>query len=120
MGDQVEWTATGDEGVITKVKPRRNLFYRQDEIRTKSFAANLDTVLVLIAVQLGQYGEQAGSATGGPGADRQAGQAEQGAGRLAGGPRFGHGLAHGRTDRSASAVVISDWVLNGSAPRFQW
>jgi len=29
--------------------PRRNLFYRQDEVRTKSFAANLDQVLVLIA-----------------------------------------------------------------------
>jgi ribosome biogenesis GTPase len=39
----------GDEGTIEKVEPRRNLFYRQDEIRTKSFAANLDQVLVLIA-----------------------------------------------------------------------
>ena len=27
----------GDEGTIEKVLPRRNLFYRQDEIRTKSF-----------------------------------------------------------------------------------
>ncbi len=29
--------------------PRRNLFYRQDDIRTKSFAANLDQVLILLA-----------------------------------------------------------------------
>ena len=51
VGDRVEWSVTGDEGVITAVKPRRNLFYRQDEIRTKSFAANLDLVLVLIAAE---------------------------------------------------------------------
>jgi hypothetical protein len=43
--------ATGDEGVIEKIEPRRNLFYRQDEIRTKSFAANLDQVLILIAAE---------------------------------------------------------------------
>ena len=30
---------------------RRNLFYRQDEVRTKSFAANLDQVLILIAAE---------------------------------------------------------------------
>ena len=51
VGDRVDWQATGDEGVITAVHPRRNLFYRQDEIRTKSFAANLDQVLVLIAAE---------------------------------------------------------------------
>ncbi|MDB5860959.1 MAG: ribosome small subunit-dependent GTPase [Ramlibacter sp.] len=51
VGDRVEWRSTGDEGVIASVLPRRNLFYRQDEIRTKSFAANLDTVLVLIAAE---------------------------------------------------------------------
>jgi pterin-4a-carbinolamine dehydratase len=34
-----------------EVEPRRNLFYRQDEIRTKSFAANLDQVLILIAAE---------------------------------------------------------------------
>jgi ribosome biogenesis GTPase len=37
--------------VIVRVEPRRNLFYRQDEVRTKSFAANLDLVLVLIAAE---------------------------------------------------------------------
>ena len=40
-----------DEGTIERVEPRRNLFYRQDEIRTKSFAANLDQVLILIAAE---------------------------------------------------------------------
>lgn len=51
VGDRVQWRTTGDEGVIERVEPRRNLFYRQDEIRTKSFAANLDQVLVLIAAE---------------------------------------------------------------------
>jgi ribosome biogenesis GTPase len=51
VGDRVLWQATEDEGTIEKVEPRRNLFYRQDEIRTKSFAANLDQVLVLIAAE---------------------------------------------------------------------
>jgi ribosome biogenesis GTPase len=36
---------------VEKVEPRRNLLYRQDEIRTKSFAANLDQILVLIAAE---------------------------------------------------------------------
>jgi ribosome biogenesis GTPase / thiamine phosphate phosphatase len=49
VGDAVQWQATGDEGSIERVLPRRNLFYRQDEMRTKSFAANLDQVLVLVA-----------------------------------------------------------------------
>ncbi len=51
VGDRVQWKVSGDEGVISKVEPRRNLFYRQDEVRTKSFAANLDQVLVLIAAE---------------------------------------------------------------------
>ncbi|KQT11513.1 ribosome small subunit-dependent GTPase A [Ramlibacter sp. Leaf400] len=51
VGDRVQWQQTHDEGTIEKVETRRNLFYRQDEIRTKSFAANLDQVLVLIAAE---------------------------------------------------------------------
>ena len=51
VGDRVRWRATGDEGVVAGVEERRNLFYRQDEVRTKSFAANLDQVLVLIAAE---------------------------------------------------------------------
>ncbi len=51
VGDRVQWRVTGDEGVVEKVEPRRNVFYRQDEIRTKSFAANLDQVLILVAAE---------------------------------------------------------------------
>ena len=55
VGDHVLWQSAppgqGDEGTIEKVEPRRNLFYRQDEIRTKSFAANLDQVLILLAAE---------------------------------------------------------------------
>jgi ribosome biogenesis GTPase / thiamine phosphate phosphatase len=51
VGDRVQWQPTQDEGTVEKVEPRRNLFYRQDEIRTKSFAANLDRVLILIAAE---------------------------------------------------------------------
>jgi len=51
VGDRVEWLASQDEGTIESVHPRRNLLYRQDEIRTKSFAANLDQVLILLAAE---------------------------------------------------------------------
>lgn len=51
VGDRVLWQGSHDEGTIEKIEERRNLFYRQDEIRTKSFAANLDQVLILIAAQ---------------------------------------------------------------------
>lgn len=59
VGDRVLWLPAapghgrgqGDEGTIEKVQERRNLFYRQDEVRTKSFAANLDQVLILIAAE---------------------------------------------------------------------
>ena len=53
VGDRVLWqpppTGQGEEGTVEKVLERRNLFYRQDEIRTKSFAANLDQILILLA-----------------------------------------------------------------------
>jgi len=51
VGDRVRWQATGDEGVIEHVEPRRNLLFRQDEWKTKSFAANLDQLLVLVAAR---------------------------------------------------------------------
>jgi ribosome biogenesis GTPase len=51
VGDRVLWQASEDEGTIEKVLPRSNLFYRQDEIRTKSFASNLDQILILIAAE---------------------------------------------------------------------
>ena len=47
----MQWQASQDEGTIEKVEPRRNLFYSQDELRSKSFAANLDQVLILIAAE---------------------------------------------------------------------
>lgn len=53
VGDRVRWMPVGSgadaEGVIEHVEPRRNLFFRQDEFRTKSFAANLDQILMLVA-----------------------------------------------------------------------
>jgi ribosome biogenesis GTPase / thiamine phosphate phosphatase len=51
VGDRVRWQSTGDEGVVEQVEPRRNLLFRQDEWRSKSFAANLDALLVLVAVE---------------------------------------------------------------------
>ena len=51
VGDRVLWLASQDEGTIEKIEPRRNLFYRQDDVRTKMFAANLDLVLILIAAE---------------------------------------------------------------------
>ncbi|AWI54296.1 ribosome small subunit-dependent GTPase A [Aquabacterium olei] len=54
VGDRVLWQHTldgGDEGVIVQVEPRRSLLWRQDEWRSKSFAANLDQLLMWIAVE---------------------------------------------------------------------
>jgi ribosome biogenesis GTPase len=53
VGDRVRWmpTAGADEGVIEHVEPRRNLLFRQDDWKTKSFAANLDQLLVLVAAE---------------------------------------------------------------------
>ena len=51
VGDKVQWLASEDEGTIERIDPRRNLLYRQDEIRSKSFAANLDQALILIAAE---------------------------------------------------------------------
>lgn len=52
VGDRVRWAPTSaGEGVIEAIEPRRNLLYRQDEWRSKSFAANVDQLLVLVAVE---------------------------------------------------------------------
>nr|WP_250207700.1 ribosome small subunit-dependent GTPase A [Curvibacter sp. CHRR-16] len=51
VGDRVLWQTTGDEGSIEQVQERRSLLYRQDDIRSKFFAANIDQVLVLIAAE---------------------------------------------------------------------
>ena len=49
VGDMVRWQPAGDEGVIEHLEPRRNLLYRQDEWKTKAFAANLDQILIMVA-----------------------------------------------------------------------
>ena len=51
VGDRVEWQISGDEGVIERIAERRNLLFRQDEFRSKSFAANLDQLLILVAAE---------------------------------------------------------------------
>ena len=52
VGDRVRWmpaSESGGEGVIEHVEPRRNLLSRQDEWRSKAFAANLDQIAVMVA-----------------------------------------------------------------------
>lgn len=49
VGDQVRWHGSGDGGVIEAVLPRRSLLWRQDRWRSKSFAANIDRLFVLVA-----------------------------------------------------------------------
>jgi ribosome biogenesis GTPase / thiamine phosphate phosphatase len=49
VGDDVLWQRAGDEGVIEALQPRRNLLHRQDVWKTKSFAANLDQVLMVVS-----------------------------------------------------------------------
>lgn len=52
VGDFVQWRAgaNGDaEGVIERIDERRNVLWRQDELRSKTFAANIDQVLVMVA-----------------------------------------------------------------------
>jgi ribosome biogenesis GTPase len=51
VGDRVQWLPSGDEGTIERIDERRNLLYRRDELRSKSFAANLDQVLILLAAE---------------------------------------------------------------------
>jgi ribosome biogenesis GTPase / thiamine phosphate phosphatase len=51
VGDRVRWQASGDEGVIDEILPRTNLLYRQDDWKTKAFAANIDQLLVVVAAE---------------------------------------------------------------------
>ena len=51
VGDWVDVTQEGsNEGVLQKIHPRKNLLYRSDEWRSKLFAANVDQVVVVVAV----------------------------------------------------------------------
>ncbi|NBP44051.1 MAG: ribosome small subunit-dependent GTPase A [Betaproteobacteria bacterium] len=51
VGDWVCCHRESDSLVIDSVAARHNEFFRQDQIRTKSFAANIDQVLILIAAE---------------------------------------------------------------------
>ncbi|MEO6960063.1 MAG: ribosome small subunit-dependent GTPase A [Burkholderiaceae bacterium] len=52
VGDFVEISLQGaTEGVIDRILERRNLLYRSDEMRTKQFAANVDQLLIVVAVE---------------------------------------------------------------------
>jgi len=52
VGDNVLIQPQGrDEGVIENILERRNLLYRSDDMRTKQFAANVDQLLIVVAVE---------------------------------------------------------------------
>ena len=51
VGDFVEVTVQGEEGSIERVLERRNLLFRSDEMRVKQFAANVDRLLIVVAVE---------------------------------------------------------------------
>lgn len=52
VGDRVRVSLQGrDEGAIDAVLARANLLYRSDEMRSKQFAANVDQLLIVVAVE---------------------------------------------------------------------
>lgn len=52
VGDYVEISPQGDnEARIEKIIERKNLLYRSDEMRSKQFAANVDVLLLITAVE---------------------------------------------------------------------
>ena len=52
VGDYVEISPQGEtEARIEKVLERKNLLYRSDEMRSKQFAANVDVLLLITAVE---------------------------------------------------------------------
>ncbi|MVW72306.1 ribosome small subunit-dependent GTPase A [Bordetella sp. 15P40C-2] len=52
VGDRVRIAPQGrDEGAIDAILPRTNLLFRSDEMRTKQFAANVDQLLIVVAVE---------------------------------------------------------------------
>src|SRR5690625_3176826 len=51
VGDHVVIEPAGkEEGRITAILERRNLLYRSDDVRSKQFAANIDQLLFVVAV----------------------------------------------------------------------
>ena len=52
VGDIADVALDGEtEGFLLAVHPRKNLLYRSDEWRTKQFAANVDQLLIVVAVE---------------------------------------------------------------------
>src|SRR5690606_29895886 len=52
VGDLVIVAPQGaQEGAIDRILERRNLLYRSDDMRTKQFAANVDQLLIVVAVE---------------------------------------------------------------------
>jgi ribosome biogenesis GTPase len=52
VGDRVLVSPDGkDGGAIDTILPRSNLLFRSDEMRTKQFAANVDQLLIVVAVE---------------------------------------------------------------------
>lgn len=52
VGDRVDVALDGEtEGYLLAIHPRKNLLYRSDEWRTKQFAANVDQLLIVVAVE---------------------------------------------------------------------
>lgn len=52
VGDRVDVALDGEtDGYLLAIHPRKNLLYRSDEWRTKQFAANVDQLLIVVAVE---------------------------------------------------------------------
>ena len=49
VGDRVHWQPSGDEAVVESIAERTSLLKREDQWRSKNFAANLDLLLVMVA-----------------------------------------------------------------------
>jgi len=52
VGDRLSLSKTSnDQAVIEKIQPRKNLLFRSDAFRSKSIAANVDQVILVLATQ---------------------------------------------------------------------
>ena len=51
VGDAVRWRAVHGGGVIEAIEPRRSLLHRQDDVRRRLFAANIEQVLIVLAAE---------------------------------------------------------------------
>ena len=52
VGDRVLVSPEGaEQGAIEKILERKNLLYRSDDMRTKQFAANVDQLIIVVAVE---------------------------------------------------------------------